>query len=52
MKIATDNNIRKGEKIIEEIKQVVCDWNKYSVKAKVSSELSSSISKTLIAPEF
>ncbi len=52
MKIATDNNIRKGEKIIEEIKTVVCDWNKYSVKANVSSELSNSISKTLVAPKF
>ncbi len=52
MKIATDNNIRKSEKIIEEIKKVVCDWNKYSVKVKVSSELSNSISKTLIAPKF
>jgi serine/threonine-protein kinase HipA len=52
MKIATDNNIRKGEKIIEDIKTVVCDWEKYSVKAKVSSELSNSIAKTLIAPKF
>lgn len=52
MKIATNNNIRKGEKIIEETKTVVCDWNKYSVKANVSSKLSSSISKTLIARKF
>lgn len=52
MKIATDNNIKKAEKIIEEIKTVVCDWNKYSVKAIVSDELSNSISKTLIAPKF
>ena len=52
MKIATDNNIRKGEKIIEEIKTVVRDWKKYSVQANVSLELSRSILKTLIAPKF
>jgi len=52
MKIATDNNIKKAEKIIGEIKTVVCKWNKYSVKANVSDQLSNSISKTLIAPKF
>ncbi|MEQ6118339.1 type II toxin-antitoxin system HipA family toxin [Reichenbachiella sp. MALMAid0571] len=52
MKIATDNNIKRGEKIIEEVKTVVCDWEKYSTQAKVSSKLSDVISKTLIAPKF
>lgn len=52
LKIATDNNIKKAERIIEEIKAVVCDWNKYSSNANVSVELSNSISKTLIAPRF
>jgi len=52
MKIATDNNIKKAERIIEEIKTVVCNWKKYSVKANVSDELSNSILKTLIAPNF
>ncbi|MFK8046529.1 MAG: type II toxin-antitoxin system HipA family toxin [Crocinitomicaceae bacterium] len=52
MTIANDNNIKKGEKIIEDIKAVVSNWKKYSAKAKVSSELSNYISKTLIAPTF
>ena len=52
LKIATNNNIKKGEKIIEEIKGVVCGWNTYSKKANVSKDLHHSISKTLIAPNF
>lgn len=52
MKIASDNNIKKAERIIEEIKTTVCNWGKYSAMAKVSVELSNSISITLIAPNF
>jgi serine/threonine-protein kinase HipA len=50
MKIAA--NIKKGEKIIEDIKTVLCNWETYSAKAKVSPELSNSISKTLVTPKF
>jgi serine/threonine-protein kinase HipA len=49
MKIAKDNNIKKGEKIIAHIKAVVCDWGKYAKEATVSSALTNAISKTLVA---
>jgi len=52
MTIASANNIKKGEKIIEEIKDTVCNWSKYADKVKVSSELKYSISKTLVAFKF
>ena len=52
MKIATDNCIKRIEKIIGEVKTVVSDWEKYSTQEKASSELSNAISKTLIAPEY
>ncbi|TMM55846.1 type II toxin-antitoxin system HipA family toxin [Maribacter algarum] len=52
MKIAKDNNIKKGEKIISEIKDIVTDWKKYATKANVSNNLYNSISKTLVAPIF
>jgi serine/threonine-protein kinase HipA len=49
MKIARDNNIKKGEKIIAHIKAVVCDWSKYAKEANVSTALTNAISKTLVA---
>jgi len=52
MTIANTNNIKKGEKIIEEIKETVCKWPKYADKVKVPSELKGSITKTLVALEF
>ena len=52
MKIAADNNIKNAEKIIESIKTVVSNWNKYALDAKVSEQLKSSISSNLIAPTF
>ena len=52
LKIASDNSVKKAEKIIKEIQSIVCNWNDYSANAKVSDELSDSISKTLIAPKF
>jgi len=52
MKIAKDNNIKKGDKIISEIKDVVSDWKKYAATANVSINLKNSISKTLVAPIF
>ena len=52
MTIANANNIKKGEKIIKEIKERVCNWPKYADKVKVSSELTGSITKTLVALKF
>ncbi len=52
MKIAGANNIKKGLKIIEETKEVVSNWSKYAGKVNVSSELTDSIAKTLVALRF
>jgi len=52
MQIANTNNIVKGKKIIGEIKETVCDWQKYADKAQVPSELKSSITKNLVALKF
>jgi len=52
MTIANANNIKKGEKIIEEIKDTVCNWPEYADKVKVSLELKEHIAKTLVAPDF
>ncbi len=52
MKIANANNIAKGEKIINEIKETVCNWQEYADTANVSSKLKNSIAKTLVAPKF
>lgn len=47
--IASANNIKKGEKIIDEIKLVVSNWHQYAQKVKVEQNLRDSITKTLIA---
>ncbi len=52
MTIANANNIKKGEKVIEEIKGVVCNWAHYATKAKVSAKLNDLITKTLVALKF
>ncbi|PCJ83764.1 MAG: toxin HipA [Flavobacteriales bacterium] len=52
MTIANAINIKKGDKIIEEIKETVCNWPKYADEVKVSSELTDSITKTLVALKF
>lgn len=52
MAVAAVNNIKKGERIIDEIKEIVCDWEQYANRVKVSSKLTSSIAKTLVAFEF
>jgi serine/threonine-protein kinase HipA len=52
MTVAGTNNIKKGEKIIKEIKEIVCNWSQYAEKVKVPSELKKSITKTLVALEF
>ncbi|MBW8048835.1 MAG: type II toxin-antitoxin system HipA family toxin [Cytophagales bacterium] len=52
MTIANANNIKKGKKIIEEIKETVCNWPKYADRVKVSTGLKESITKTLVALKF
>jgi serine/threonine-protein kinase HipA len=52
MTIANANNIKRGEKIIEEIRDTVCNWPEYANKVKVSPELNGYITKTLIATNF
>ena len=52
MTIARANNIKKGEKIIEEIKAIVCNWPNYANQVKVSGELKDSITNTLVALKF
>lgn len=52
VQIANTNNIVKGKKIIEEIKETVCNWQEYADNANVSSELKSSITNNLVALKF
>ena len=52
MTVAGTNNIKKGAKIIKEIKEIVCNWSQYAEKVKVPSELKKCITKTLVALEF
>ncbi len=52
MTIARDNNIKKGDKIIEEIKQIVGNWEQYAKSVGVAKELTKQITKTLVALEF
>lgn len=49
MTIATVNNIKKGEKIIDEIKAVVSNWQQYAEEVEVEQKLRNTITKTLIA---
>ena len=49
MTIATANNIKKGEKIIVEIKSVVGNWEEYAEKVKVTPKLRDTITNTLNA---
>jgi len=49
VKIADTNNIKRGEKIIEEIKKTVCNWDQYAKKINVSRDLANSIKNTLAA---
>ena len=52
MSVAAANNIKKGERIIDEIKEIVCDWEQYAKIVNVSSKLSRSINRTLAAYSF
>jgi serine/threonine-protein kinase HipA len=47
MTIAKDNNIKKGEKIIEDINSIVKSWNKYAERAKVKKALKERIKRNL-----
>ena len=47
MTIATDNNIKKGAKIIEDINSVVKSWNKYAERAEVRNDLKERINDNL-----
>jgi len=50
--IALTNNIKKWEKIIEEIKDIVCNWEEYADKVRVSSKLKNMIKGNLAALKF
>ena len=50
--LAKTNNINSGEKIIEEIKDIVCDWEQYAIKVNVSKDLNRLITKNLVALKF
>lgn len=47
LKIAKDNNIKKGEKIIEAINSTVKSWNKYANLAKLRVDLKEKINNNL-----
>lgn len=47
MTIAKDNNIKKANKIIDEINYVVKSWNKYATQAKVKNDLKEKINNNL-----
>ncbi len=47
MTIAKDNNIKKGEKIIEDIYSKVKSWNKYAERAEVRNDLKERINGNL-----
>jgi serine/threonine-protein kinase HipA len=47
MTIANDNNIKKGEKIIEEINSTVKSWNQYAEKAQLRNDLKERIHDNL-----
>jgi len=49
MTIARANNIKKGNRIIKEIKDVVSNWEQYAKQVGVRKDLMESISNTLVA---
>ena len=52
MTIAKANNIKKGEKIIDEIKATVSNWSTYAKRVNVSPHLTKEITENLVAPRF
>jgi serine/threonine-protein kinase HipA len=49
LSITNANSIKKGEKIIDEIKKVVANWQHYAEQVNVRKDLLNSIKSTLIA---
>lgn len=47
MKIARENNIKKGEKIIGQINSVIKSWSSYALQAKVRADISKKINENL-----
>ena len=47
MTIARDNNIKKGEKIIEELNNIIKSWNTYADRAELRKDLKEKISANL-----
>jgi serine/threonine-protein kinase HipA len=52
MEVAMANNIKKGERIIDEIKEIVSHWDQYAQRARVAFKLTGSIKRTLAAFKF
>jgi serine/threonine-protein kinase HipA len=52
MTLAEANSIKKGARMIEEIREVVRQWQSYSERVKVPEVLAASIANTLIAMKF
>lgn len=50
--VASHNNIKKAGHIIDQVKEVICNWDYYSKEVGVSSKLKDLIGKTLIAYNF
>ena len=47
LKIANDNNIKRGEKIVEEISLVIKSWAKYANSANLRNDLQEKINRNL-----
>jgi len=47
MTIARDNNIKKGEKIIDEINATIKSWNNYAEQAQLRNDLKERIHSSL-----
>ena len=47
LSIAKDNSIKKGDKIIDEINEVVKNWNLYAEKAQLRNDLKQKINQNL-----
>jgi serine/threonine-protein kinase HipA len=52
MIIAEGNNIKKGENIIREIKEIISNWPYYAEKVNVPAVLKKHIAETLVAKNF
>ncbi|HQN73678.1 MAG TPA: type II toxin-antitoxin system HipA family toxin, partial [bacterium] len=52
MTVADANGVGKGEKIINEIKETVGNWQYYAQKAGVPDQLKKSIAETLAVFKF